>query len=354
MWQRGNETGQAAVLVALCLFACVIFLAMATNTGILVNDRVRMQNTADLAAYAGAFEQARSLNEMAQTNLEIWQTISECRHVLATTNWTQCDDCQCNPHEENDAEAYIADCVARIEALASHFIDVNRMAPQTAFQSAVNTAGGNMPGTDRGGNFSNFDQDADSPTYWRRTGLIVVDRFTEVRVNYQFNYCCRSSGGYCALVYAKHPSKIHQWEGWFFKIDPVADMVYFPARVNGTPAGSYLDLPRRAPAGSPTEDDTYFASDAVGGRDPLRTYAVAKPFEGNIGPDWDTSEVAGNILQGWVYDHYSAAPLQPYFQPTYRARIAGLHEPLYPPAVDLVAREFAEAGERDPTAFFTH
>ncbi len=354
MWQRGDEAGQAAVLAALCLFTCVVFLALASNTGILVNDRLRMQNTADLSAYAGALEQARSLNEMAQTNLEIWQTINECRHVLATTNWTQCDDCECNPHEERDAEAYIADCVARIEALANHFVEVNRSAPRSAYLAALNTAGGNMPGTDRGDHFSNFEQNESSPTYWKRTGLIVVERFTEVRINYQFNYCCRSSGGYCALVYAKHPSKIQQWDGWFYKVDPVGDMVYFPTRVSGTPAGGYLDLPRTGGATSADEEYTYFLSDAIGGRDPLKAYAVAKPYEGNIGPDWDTSEEWGNVLQGWVYDHYSAAPLQPYFQPTYRARIAGLHEPLFPPAVDLIAREYIEAGERDPSAFFTH
>ncbi len=351
--RSSGQGGQAAVLTALVLFTCVIFLALATNTGILVNDRIRMQNTADLAAYAGALEQARSLNEMAETNLEIWRTIGECRHVLATTNWTQCDDCECNPYQEADAEAYIAGCKARIQDLADHFIEVNRAAPQAAYQAALNTAAGNMPGTDSGGNFYHFDLDAESPTFARRPGLIIVDRFTKVRINYQFNYCCRSSNGTCMLVYAKHPSSIQQWEGWFFKEDPVNDLVYFPNRVNGTPAGNYLDLPRRAPE-SASKSTTYFASDAVGGRDPLRAYAVAKPFEGNIGPDWDTSELGGNILQGWVYDTYSAAPLQPYFQPTYRARIAGLHEPLHPRPVDLVAREFVESGEQDPTLYFTH
>ena len=75
---RSSQRGQAAVLIALSLFSMVVFLAMATNFGILVNDRIRMQNAADLAAYAGAFEQARVMNRMTQLNARI-------HHVAAMT-----------------------------------------------------------------------------------------------------------------------------------------------------------------------------------------------------------------------------------------------------------------------------
>ena len=79
---RTVQSGQAAVLIALCLFSMVVFLAMATNMGILVSDRIRMQNAADLAAYAGAFEQARILNRLTELNRRIFNVAAMTRKQL--------------------------------------------------------------------------------------------------------------------------------------------------------------------------------------------------------------------------------------------------------------------------------
>ena len=76
-WRRRD--GQAAVLAALSLFSMVVFLAMATNFGIAVNERIRVQNTADLAAYAGAYTQAKKLNDIALLNRAIMEVARYCR-----------------------------------------------------------------------------------------------------------------------------------------------------------------------------------------------------------------------------------------------------------------------------------
>jgi len=80
--EMSAQRGQAAVLVALSLFCMVIFLALATNVGIVVNDRIRMQNAADLAAYAGAFEEARALNRMTEINRRIVMAADDIRKHL--------------------------------------------------------------------------------------------------------------------------------------------------------------------------------------------------------------------------------------------------------------------------------
>lgn len=95
-----RERGQAAVLIALGMFTLVIFTALATNMGILVNERIRIQNTADLAAYSGAYQQATRMNAMAGLNRAIQGVVHYCRARLTSGGgkfsfgpvkiWNQC------------------------------------------------------------------------------------------------------------------------------------------------------------------------------------------------------------------------------------------------------------------------
>lgn len=90
-----GERGQAAVLSALCLFTLIVFMALATNLGALASDRVRVQNTADAAALAGAYAQAGRLNQISQINANIAYTAWYCRRRLTRALgqvkvWKQC------------------------------------------------------------------------------------------------------------------------------------------------------------------------------------------------------------------------------------------------------------------------
>lgn len=96
MRTRTGQAGQAAVLAALCMFTMIVFVALATNVGSLSSDRMRLQNTADAAALAGAYTQAGRMNQISQLNANIAYTAWYCRLRLTkrlggeTKIWNQC------------------------------------------------------------------------------------------------------------------------------------------------------------------------------------------------------------------------------------------------------------------------
>jgi hypothetical protein len=68
-----NETGQMTVFVALIFQVLFVFFAMVINIGLLVHDKINLQNAVDLGAYYGAQRQAEILNEIAHINYQIRQ-----------------------------------------------------------------------------------------------------------------------------------------------------------------------------------------------------------------------------------------------------------------------------------------
>jgi hypothetical protein len=68
-----NETGQMTVFVALIFQVLFVFFAMVINIGLLVHDKINLQNAVDLGAYYGAQRQAEILNEIAHINYQIHQ-----------------------------------------------------------------------------------------------------------------------------------------------------------------------------------------------------------------------------------------------------------------------------------------
>lgn len=68
-----NETGQMSIFVALIFQVLFVFFAMVINVGLLVHDKINLQNAVDLAAYYGAQRQAEILNEIAHINYQIRQ-----------------------------------------------------------------------------------------------------------------------------------------------------------------------------------------------------------------------------------------------------------------------------------------
>ena len=68
-----NEKGQMAIFVALTFQVLFVFFAMIVNIGLIVHDKINLQNAVDLAAYYGAQRQAELLNEIAHLNYQIRQ-----------------------------------------------------------------------------------------------------------------------------------------------------------------------------------------------------------------------------------------------------------------------------------------
>ena len=72
-WKQ-NEEGQLAIFVALVFQVLFVFFAMAINVGMIVYQKINLQNAVDLAAYYGAMKQAEVLNTMAHINYQIRQS----------------------------------------------------------------------------------------------------------------------------------------------------------------------------------------------------------------------------------------------------------------------------------------
>jgi hypothetical protein len=68
-----QERGQAAIFVALIFQVLFVFFAMVINVGLLVHQKINLQNSVDLAAYYGAMKQAEELNAIAHMNYQIRQ-----------------------------------------------------------------------------------------------------------------------------------------------------------------------------------------------------------------------------------------------------------------------------------------
>lgn len=68
-----DETGQMSIFVALIFQVLFVFFAMVINVGLLVHDKINLQNAVDLGAYYAAQRQAELLNEIAHINYQIRQ-----------------------------------------------------------------------------------------------------------------------------------------------------------------------------------------------------------------------------------------------------------------------------------------
>lgn len=66
-----NKKGQIAVLLALSFSVLFLLIAMVINISFLVTAKINLQNSVDLAAYAGAAQQARYLTEIGRWNYEM-------------------------------------------------------------------------------------------------------------------------------------------------------------------------------------------------------------------------------------------------------------------------------------------
>jgi hypothetical protein len=78
--RRNKQRGQVSIMIALIFQVVFIFFAMVINIGLVINDKINLQNSVDIAAYYGAMKQAEILNAMAHVNYQI-------RQIYKLMNW---------------------------------------------------------------------------------------------------------------------------------------------------------------------------------------------------------------------------------------------------------------------------
>jgi hypothetical protein len=338
--QRRSREGQAAVLIALVTFSLVIFLALATNVGILVNDRIRMQNAADLGAYAAAYKEAQLLNVMVKKNEEILRRSEECRRLLTEVVpvWTG-EICLCEPINF-DAEALIDDCEDWIDDAAENFMDAANWTAsvQPALEAGKKTMGANIKDLERNSGTKMFDgsnsssmQGAfqavkDGPISGRTVDAIAnYEQVPDTLFNYRVLVMCPYGPSGSCIPWGIQPSDPREVASWFIKDGRDPD-IWVMSQAAGTMASQYLDIAYSS-GGS---DGGYFGGSSTGEQDTMYAIAVAKPYGGSVGPTRVSSsptQVNGNSSadQG-VYVRAGMEFPKLAMIEKYRARLAGTGE----------------------------
>ena len=361
--------GQSAVLVALVLFTMLLLVAMATNIGIVVNDKIRMQKAVDLGTYAAAYSEAASLNELVALNKDIVQAVEDCRNILSTGNaggmWLDERPCGCR-NRSDLAELAIMGCKANIDVKITRFMNRARYERTVgpALEAGEATAERNFQGVDV--NFFSALSYLGSPTargtYWMRGGLNYgftlvypsiadIQQVTDTGLNYQVLTFC-GSAPYCAPV--PMLSSTTYVKSWFYKDDRDPD-IWVAGRVSGTPEKQFLDTDYRSGGG----DRGYFGASSTGGDDKLFAYAVAKPYEGSLGPsNLSGTQRNGNgatTLMG-VYTARGARYPEIAMYDEYRARLAGINENLTGrrTPIDLILQDGLQNGKVWDVTRFRH
>lgn len=272
-----EESGQSAVLVAMLCGLLIFVIAMTTNIGKLVTEKIALQNAVDLAVYSGAAVQAGKMNEMRRHNDEIWTLINDTRRFLETSdpinpvfndpaaNGPQCNALTLIPDRMSApaGESAIALVKPLIAFQAGRIQQINATANMDAYAAARDTADANFANT--GGKLQVFHN--------RNASLMQIER---VRVDLSYRPMCFDQFGTPrASVWAQGETI----DGWFFK-DDKGEVAFVAGIINAAPASPFLDTP-----------SAYFAANGCrapgsskqGGRCGLSTYAAATPFYGKLG-----------------------------------------------------------------------
>ncbi len=367
-----RRAGQAAVFVAMILFTLVIFLALATNIGIIVNDKIRMQNTADLATYAAAYSEAQVLNELVYLNTQIADTIANCRSILVSSS--PYVDCLCQ-YKSPVAEAVLDGCEQAINGQIGRFViaaTYNKSVTEP-LKAGYATAEANFSGIR--GQTSFMENVPDSPTFpntyelqyqtnprsgspTRVPSIANYSQATGINAIYAHLTFCPGPNCSCCIPYLYYPGAGDDrptWAGWFYKTTSDPE-IWVEGRVYGTPKKQFLDI---------SYSGGYFGASGggSGGNDMLYAYAVAKPYEGSVGPTRKSSDIDAPWQIGELFfpgpggSMMLDAERDLAMVEEYRARLAGMNEALAGPTDPLeVARQDGtlNLSKTWNTAYFHH
>jgi hypothetical protein len=336
-------------MLALSIFALMLLLAMATNMGMLVNDRVRMQTTADLATYAVAYSQAAALNNVSDANERIADVVKDCRRQLERGPiggaWPA-DMCNCLPTSRM-ADAVIDMCKMRIDEAIYDFAQAARYdeTVSPALRAGEATASANFSGVD----VTFFDDVSGSPTargtystYWRTNmggaatyqTIAEFEQVTDVKLNYLVAVMCPPK---CIPSPVGIPSWPDNVSAWFYKSSADPD-IWVAGRVSGTPSRPFLDVDYSGTF----RDRGLFGASSRGGDDMLVAYAVAKPYDGSVGPtraSW--AQRTAFFAPRGVFSNQAVWYPKLAMVQEYRARLAGIQDDLKGPVspTDLIRRD---------------
>lgn len=293
-----DESGQSAVLAAMLCGVLIFVIAMTTNLGKVVTEKIQLQNTVDLAVYAGAATQAGRLNKMREKNQEIWQIAVDTRDTLSRHSvigdplshdfkgdGPQCSTLAGIPRALSsiylDNEIRMAK--QRIDQLSRDIDQLNKDANKDAYLAAVDTANANYRGA---GDLLKAYHDTNAK-------LMETDRVT-----LDFTY-----KAWCIQIPPGTPVQ-HTWtngerfDTWVFK-DDAGDVAFVAGIEDAHPNSPWLDV------------NDYFSSTNCppqssprNGRCGISVYAAAKPFYGKLG-------AMDNLIteNGFIYNLDEPIPL---------------------------------------------
>lgn len=368
--ERKARRGQAAVLIAMVLFSLVLFMAMATNVGIVINDKVRMQNTADLATYSAAYTEAQVLNQLTFINTQIATTVENCRATLVGVPWVSCLCTERHPA----AEAIIMACQGTLDGLIATFIAQANYGSSVMPALGAGRAAANANFANSSSKTSFMEDLPGSPTaigtyninaslnFGGSMTLPAIANFSQAQItfNYEHWVFCPCQAG-CCYAYTSYPST--QAYAWFWKSER-QPTVWVEGRVYGAPRSQYFDIAY----GSGSDGGFFGASStsAMAGQtarsDLLYAYAVAKPYEGSVGPTrLGYTDRNGIWMRGMLY---MPGPMGMSLDERndlgmveeYRARLAGMEESLSGSSnpLNLAVLDGARLGMMWNRSYFNH
>lgn len=86
-FSRRNQKGQVAIFVALIFQVIFVFFAVLINIGLLVHQKINLQQSADLSAYYGAMKQAEIMNMISHVNFQMrqaWKLLTWRYRIVGT------------------------------------------------------------------------------------------------------------------------------------------------------------------------------------------------------------------------------------------------------------------------------
>jgi hypothetical protein len=275
------------------------------------------------------------LNELAYINDKIILELKNCRELLEAQYPIQADPCVCNPPTNAIAEGWIDGCDEIVSDLASEFDDAARYSRSTgkAMSAARATMNANLAHLAAAANADThfFEDESGSATRngAYNTGIAEFEQMT-TSLHYLVAPSCPCAFGCCTFPPVPSPERFI--DSYFVKAE-VEPTVWFMAQGAGTMDIPYLDMDYNGSG----NDGGYFGGSSAGGLDKMYATAVAKPYDGSVGPTrqyisdgrLDNGIAAGqdpSFQFSGVWRSQALRNMREFMQPTYRARLAGINE----------------------------
>ncbi|MFC1850803.1 Tad domain-containing protein [candidate division CSSED10-310 bacterium] len=133
-----NERGQVMMFGMFIVLVMFLFIGLIFNTGVVIMQKMQMQNAVDAAVLSGAVMQARGLTYIAYENKEISRIYTD---GLGTSFWHSPFD------SKDDGQQYVLDTFPPdIEDCMNNIDYINRTYPGRATALASQVANMNVPG----------------------------------------------------------------------------------------------------------------------------------------------------------------------------------------------------------------